>query len=225
MKSKIHIYENGEIRIRYDLVRCIHAEECVRGLRQVFDPDRRPWIDPDQAAADRIAEVIERCPSGALHYEMLSSEMLSSPRTEPVPKNSIRMVKDGPVYISGDLRVVDSEGNSVLEETRVALCRCGASSNKPACDNTHLKIRFRAPSTIQTDRLKSSPESATPAPEGTLLIKLMKNGPYIVEGECEIHDESGHPHHSSGKIALCRCGASASKPFCDGTHRKIGFQA
>lgn len=139
MKSRIHIYENGEIRIRYDLVRCIHAEECVRGLRQVFDPDRRPWIDPDQAAADRIAEVIERCPSGALHYEMLSS-----PRTEPVPKNSIRMVKDGPVYISGDLRVVDSEGNSVLEETRVALCRCGASASKPFCDGTHRKIGFQA---------------------------------------------------------------------------------
>ncbi len=66
-------------------------------------------------------------------------------------------------------------------------------------------------------------------------ITVRKNGPYRVEapiGSIEMVDADGSAYDLSGKVkdgnlafSLCRCGASVSKPFCDGTHSKIGFQA
>lgn len=60
-------------------------------------------------------------------------------------------------------------------------------------------------------------------------ITPKKNGPYLVTGDLSqlsLTDAEGHPYDISGKpaIALCRCGGSVNKPFCDGTHSKIGFQ-
>jgi CDGSH-type Zn-finger protein len=57
-------------------------------------------------------------------------------------------------------------------------------------------------------------------------IRPSKNGPYIVEGEVDLYDTEGNKVTlDKPRIALCRCGASSNKPFCDGTHSKIGFQA
>jgi CDGSH-type Zn-finger protein len=59
-------------------------------------------------------------------------------------------------------------------------------------------------------------------------ISIRPNGPYLVEGDdVEVLDPQGNKVDTTGrpKIALCRCGASAQKPFCDGTHNKVGFQA
>jgi 3-phenylpropionate/trans-cinnamate dioxygenase ferredoxin subunit len=56
-------------------------------------------------------------------------------------------------------------------------------------------------------------------------IEVIKNGPYIVKGEVELKDADGKSLPVEKRMALCRCGASSEKPFCDGTHSKIGFQA
>ena len=58
-------------------------------------------------------------------------------------------------------------------------------------------------------------------------ITIRPNGPYLVEGDVELVDVNGNKIDTTGRprIALCRCGASVTKPFCDGTHSKIGFQA
>jgi CDGSH-type Zn-finger protein len=58
-------------------------------------------------------------------------------------------------------------------------------------------------------------------------ITTRPNGPYLVEGEVELLDPTGAKINTAGqpRIALCRCGQSANKPMCDGTHNKIGFQA
>ena len=61
-------YQGRSIAVSFEAKRCRHAAECVRGLPEVFDIERRPWIQPDNAAADRTAEVVRRCPSGALEY-------------------------------------------------------------------------------------------------------------------------------------------------------------
>jgi CDGSH-type Zn-finger protein len=60
-------------------------------------------------------------------------------------------------------------------------------------------------------------------------ITVRKNGPFRVEaaeGSVELVDADGHPYDLAGKpnFALCRCGGSVNKPFCDGTHSRIGFQ-
>ena len=56
-------------------------------------------------------------------------------------------------------------------------------------------------------------------------IEATPNGPYLVTGSIELHDTDGTTLPTKAKVWLCRCGASTKKPFCDGTHSKIGFQA
>ena len=219
MDQKIHRYENDEISISYDLKRCIHAKECVKGLTSVFDPEKRPWIQPEGDDPARIAEVIERCPTGALHYEMKDG---NRKETAP-PVNSISITPDGPVYIRGNLVIKDAEDNILLKDTRFALCRCGRSSNKPACDNTHEDISFEASSSFDAGKLSAgSPTEERDNPE--LELKMMKNGPMLVTGPFQMYSETCQPKSCTKNIALCRCGASSNKPFCDGTHKDIDFQ-
>ncbi len=66
-------YAGDAIAVTFEAQRCIHAAECVRRLPAVFERNRRPWILPDAAAAAEVAAVIERCPTGALHYERRDS--------------------------------------------------------------------------------------------------------------------------------------------------------
>jgi CDGSH-type Zn-finger protein len=58
----------------------------------------------------------------------------------------------------------------------------------------------------------------------SVTIKIIDNGPYVVQGEFTLIDANGNPIPVK-KASLCRCGGSTNKPFCDGTHSKIGFQA
>jgi CDGSH-type Zn-finger protein/uncharacterized Fe-S cluster protein YjdI len=216
MQKKIHTYESDEIKVTYDLKRCIHAGECVRGMPEVFDVKKKPWIQPDKSSSKKIADVIEKCPTGALHYEIKKGN-----RTEqPSSKNRVQLRPNGPVYFFGDIEVQDHEGNTVLEDTRFAFCRCGASGNKPACDNSHQEISWKAD--VKADKSKM-PEIQSDKHD-KLLIKLMKNGPAILEGNYTMESSSIGEHTSDKGVALCRCGGSSTKPFCDGTHKSIGFE-
>lgn len=82
--------------------------------------------------------MVLRCPTGALHYENRGEGP-----AEPVPgHNSVRTVPDGPLHVAGDLTIRLEDGE-ILRENRAALCRCGASRNKPYCDGTHKRTGFR----------------------------------------------------------------------------------
>jgi CDGSH-type Zn-finger protein/uncharacterized Fe-S cluster protein YjdI len=215
MQKKIHTYESDEITVTYDVKRCIHAGECVRGVPSVFNTQKKPWVQPDNAPAGAIADVIEKCPTGALHYQVKKGK-----RTEKAPsKNRIVLRPNGPVYLYGDLEFQDADGNTLLEDTRAAFCRCGASENKPLCDNSHQDISFRTGATADTSAMPVASEDN----HDRIILKLMKNGPALVEGTYTLESPGMEPHTSSKNIALCRCGGSSNKPFCDGTHKKNGF--
>lgn len=216
MKEKILKYEGDEITITYDVNRCIHAENCVNGLPAVFDKNRRPWIDADMATGDEVADVIETCPTGALQYVMKNSDRVENPPSH----NRILLQKDGPVYMFGDIEVQDHEGKVILEDTRFALCRCGASKNKPACDNSHQDFDFIAGTDADPSKL---PEPSAEENDN-LIVKLMKNGPVILEGTYTVESETMDPQTSNKGVALCRCGSSSAKPFCDGTHKEVEFE-
>lgn len=68
MSTDINEYAAPGIVVTWEPGRCQHAAECVRGLPQVFNPEARPWIDPNAAAAEELVTVIDRCPSFALGY-------------------------------------------------------------------------------------------------------------------------------------------------------------
>ncbi len=61
-------YYGDEVEVTFDLDKCVKAGECVRGLPEVFDVKRRPWIMPNAAPAQAVTDVVSRCPSGALQY-------------------------------------------------------------------------------------------------------------------------------------------------------------
>ena len=132
-------YQGEQISVRFEARRCIHAAECVHGLGDVFNPEQRPWIDPNGAAASAIVQVIERCPSGALTYERRDGGSAELPTGEP----EVRVSRNGPLFVRGDIELMGYDGNVVAGGARVALCRCGASKNKPFCDHSHSEIDFK----------------------------------------------------------------------------------
>ena len=231
-------YTGAAIDVFFDGPRCIHAAECVRGLPAVFDRSRRPWVLPDAAPAEELADVVERCPTGALHYTRHDG----GPAEAPDDANTVGVQAHGPYYVRGRLRVVTAEGTLLIDDVRLALCRCGQSQHKPFCDNAHLAAHFRdegrlaaAPGTTAGGAAEASPLANPPAnadaaaPEHVeLSIKVRKNGPLKLQGAFALigaPDAAGEQSiQRTDDAVLCRCGGSGTKPFCDGTHRVNGFQ-
>ncbi|MFD0271021.1 (4Fe-4S)-binding protein [Streptomyces sp. NPDC127106] len=99
-----------------------------RGLPEVFDTGQRPWVQPDGAGPERVAEVIRRCPSGVLQYRLTDG-----PPEEPDRPTTVVRARAGRLVIRGELRVTTADG-TVRDETRAMLCACGVSGNQPFCD-------------------------------------------------------------------------------------------
>lgn len=74
MPKTSHTYSNGEVTIVWKPDSCIHSKLCWKGLNEVFNPAKRPWIEPTAATSDRIIEQVRKCPSGALSYFMNEGE-------------------------------------------------------------------------------------------------------------------------------------------------------
>jgi CDGSH-type Zn-finger protein/uncharacterized Fe-S cluster protein YjdI len=215
MDTNVYTYEGDDVTVTWDQKRCIHAAACVDGLPDVFNPERRPWITPDQADPDAVEAVVPQCPTGALHLTRNGTD------PEPLPDaNRIGLFPNGPLLVHADAELLDSDGETLLRDTRMALCRCGRSSNKPLCDGSHDE-GFEDEGHIAVDRLSSPDDAST---NGPLRIRTTENGPFVVEGPVtlEAADEATITGHRG---ALCRCGASGSKPFCDGSHTDVGFEA
>ena len=149
-------YRNAEVVVHWNAIRCIHTGICTRGLPGVFDVTRRPWINVDAAGADAIAEVVQRCPTGALRYDRLDG----GPQEQPPAVTTVVPMRDGPFYVRGAVEVTAPDGTVAEAETRVALCRCGASANPPYCDNSHRAVGFRAEAMRQEE-----PHSPALSPE------------------------------------------------------------
>lgn len=127
------VYEGEYIRVIWNAHRCIHVAECLHALPAVFDVQARPWVDVEASDAGSIAAAVRTCPTGALGYEGKNG-FPDEPTTDPT---IVEVRPGGPLYMRGRVRVVDTKGEVLAEETRVALCRCGRSENKPFCDNSH----------------------------------------------------------------------------------------
>jgi len=139
-------YPAEGLTIHWDSSLCYHAAECVKAQPEVFDPKRRPWIEPDAASGDAIAAAIDRCPSGALTYTRHDADAAPSGQAAA----TIAVTADGPLVVSGEVCVVDDHGAVVKQATRLALCRCGASAKKPYCDGSHAGAGFADPGIVDT---------------------------------------------------------------------------
>lgn len=139
MKNVRKVYRGRDIEVSFDLDLCVHIGECLRGDKGVFNLERRPWVLPDAREADSVAEIVERCPSGALLYRRHDGGA-----QEAHPGTNVTPIRNGPLMVTGDIEVRREDG-TVERLPRVTLCRCGSSKNKPFCDNQHLAVGFRAP--------------------------------------------------------------------------------
>lgn len=205
-------YDGENISVSFDGKRCIHARHCVLGLPGVFRANvPGPWIEPDNADVEELAALIRRCPSGALRFTRHDG----GTEEQPPPKNTAKVWENGPL----ELRARWTLNGEAQSSPRAVLCRCGASQNKPFCDNSH-----RAAGFVATGEVPTAEEVATVDANGPIDVKPMKNGPNVVKGPLEILAGSGRAVQRVTKTALCRCGASQNKPYCDGSHAKIGFE-
>ena len=203
-------YRGKEVTIRFEGERCIHSRNCVLGLPKVFRANAKgPWIKPDNGTVEELIAVARSCPSGAITYERHDG---GDPERAP-DVNVIRVLENGPLAVRADIHIQGQE-----PRTRATLCRCGESKNKPFCDGTHKESGFKAtgePATEESEPLevRNGPLEITPFP----------NGPLGISGPVEICSGTGRTLNRVTKTALCRCGNSKNKPFCDGSHRVVGF--
>lgn len=217
LPDKLHAYRSDAIDVTYDKARCIHVGTCIRQLPRVFDPGSRPWVMPANSTVDRVAAAVEGCPSGSLHYVRKDG----GPAEVPDAENVLLVSRDGPLFLRGQLELADRDG-VLKQETRLTLCRCGASAHKPYCDNAHLRARFHDDTrSLPADRLGA----ATADAGGALRIAPEENGPLQLSGNLRILDAAGTVAGVTTDAAFCRCGHSGTKPFCDGSHARTGFKS
>ena len=201
-----------EVDLVYDGKRCIHARHCVLGQPRVFRANTPgAWIHPDAATAEALVTVAQMCPSGAIRYRRHDG----GAEEAPPPVNLVQLRENGPLGVRANI-VLDG----VSIGMRAVLCRCGASKNKPFCDGSHNEIAFRASG--EPDTIESQPLAVR---DGPLNIDPEIDGPLVVSGNLEICCGTGRTINRLTATRLCRCGGSSNKPFCDGTHRRIGFRS
>jgi CDGSH-type Zn-finger protein/uncharacterized Fe-S cluster protein YjdI len=200
------------IELQFEGRRCIHARFCVTGAPKVFLANvKGPWIHPEAMPVAAVVEIAHLCPSGAIRYHRLDGGA-----QEQAPPVNLASIREGGPYAFRAPLVLDGEEYGF----RATLCRCGASKSKPFCDGSHHEVGFNAtgePLTTQADPI--------PEVDGPLAIDPQPNGPLALRGNLQIVSGTGRVVARTVTANLCRCGGSATKPFCDGTHAKIGFRS
>lgn len=202
-----------EVTIHFDGSRCIHSRNCVLSRPDVFVPNvKGEWIYPDAAPADVVMHLGYNCPSGAIRVTRNSD---SADTDTPPVVNTVRVRENGPLAIEGELDIAGATGS-----VRATLCRCGQSKNKPYCDGSHHAAGFEASGEPAVQAFQTLDSR-----DGVVKVKPLPNGPLNIEGNLEVVSGTGATTNKVTKTFLCRCGHSQNKPYCDGSHAKVGFEA
>lgn len=171
------------------------------------DPETSPELDNPavpEAGAEKPVPTDEKA---------LDRWFLEQRGGKRVPKrlevaNELLVTSGGPLKMTGNITLIHENGR-VTHANSLSLCRCGASKNKPFCDDQHLDIEFFDNGSIS----QLSDWMAVSRPQ-TITVTCVKNGPLKFRGYLRIFNKKGQECITiSG--ALCRCGKSSKKPFCD----------
>ncbi len=130
--------------------------------------------------------------------------------------NTGRINPNGPLVLAGRITVNGDDGAVLFEGDKTWLCRCGNSQKKPFCDGSHKQAGFAH------DGI-AAPCAATELAAGALTVAVIGNGPLHLTGPLVLTGADDKPVYCGTETWLCRCGQSGNKPFCDGTHKKVGF--
>ena len=208
-KKLVKHFDGDSATITWDSQLCIHVAECGKAKGDLFDMSRKPWCDPNTTSNEGVLDVVNRCPSGSLSVVFKDDSLNEKNPAE----NTITVVYGGPLMLRGELDIEGAPEDAPGLNFRAALCRCGLSKNKPYCDNSHVDANFSDAGSVG-DTGEALTENG-----GPLKISLVENGPIRLSGNVRIVAGSGRSAWQGTKTALCRCGLSKNKPFCDGAHR------
>ncbi|MDH5649276.1 MAG: CDGSH iron-sulfur domain-containing protein [Gammaproteobacteria bacterium] len=137
------------------------------------------------------------------------------------PGNTIMVRPAGPLICGSEKVVVvqDEQGNVIERAQELALCRCGRSKNKPFCDGSHKQSGFDGEQEFRDERAENISGHT-----GELVITVKPNAMLMFTGPVTLFSRSGNSTSTRLRGALCRCGGSQNKPFCDGSHKGCGFR-
>ncbi len=165
-RDKNRKYSNKDIEVFWKPKKCIHASTCYIELIEVFNPSRRPWVNIEGAPTEKIIQVVNKCPTEALMWRWLDEEknalvtshdnnhikirrpdeynelIKENKLNESTDVLDVRIMKDGPVIIEGNFRIMTSEGKEIKTGEFASFCRCGQSNSMPFCDGMHRKVGF-----------------------------------------------------------------------------------
>lgn len=208
----VEIVQGKQVVVSFNGERCIHSRHCVLDRPDVFVPNvAGEWIHPDRATPAELLELAHNCPSGAIGCSAADgSAMEQAPRV-----NSARVRENGPLAFRAPMQI---DGQDV--GYRVTLCRCGASAHKPYCDGSHTTTAF-----VAGGEPAPKESAALAQRNGALKVEPLRDGPLHVSGNLELISGTGKTIHCVTECWLCRCGQSANKPYCDGTHKRVGFRS
>ena len=208
----IETAKGRDVTILFDAARCIHSRGCVLSHPEVYVPNvQGEWLHPDAAPAEEVVRSGQMCPSGAIQV------LREGGGSNVVPEvNTLRVRENGPLAIEAELLVRGERQPA----PRATLCRCGASANKPFCDGSHTAAGF-----VATGEPVARPAEALAMRNGPVDVVPQKDGPLKVSGNLELVSGTGRTINKVVQTFLCRCGQSANKPYCDGSHKAAGFVA
>ncbi len=127
--------------------------------------------------------------------------------------NSVQLRQDGPLKFTGELAVMGERiGDTAF------LCRCGASSKKPLCDGSHKEAGRSLPGAVPAKDGK-----VLEATGGVLNLEPQPNGPVKATGNLEVLGADGAVLDRVTQAWFCRCGHTGKPPYCDGSHKRVGF--
>lgn len=143
MENIVKEYTNGEVTIVWKPALCIHARYCWQELPEVFDPQKRPWVNVNAADTERLIEQVKRCPTDALTYYMNNEKEKNAEKSMENSCVIAEIIDNGPVVIIKSCVCVQQAGKADQKiENAVAFCRCTKSKIQPFCDGSHVDYSF-----------------------------------------------------------------------------------
>ena len=183
-----------------------------------LDQPDHPSAQPDPQAPSQVENASTATESTG--EKAIDRWFLEQRGAKRVPKklelpNELLVTNGGPLKMTGNITMIHEDG-TVSHANHLSLCRCGASKNKPLCDDQHLEIEFFDSGTLQ----RVSDWMPVSRPQ-TITVTCVKDGPLKFRGYLKIYNKKGQECITMSG-ALCRCGKSSNKPFCDNNNGCAG---